>query len=37
MGESESVATDSAKASEMVTWFGTGDGLNTVAACGVGW
>jgi hypothetical protein len=37
MGESESVVEDSVEASEMVTWFGRGDGLNAVAASGVGW
>jgi hypothetical protein len=36
MGESESVVEDSAEASEMVTWSGTGDGLNAVAASRVG-
>jgi hypothetical protein len=37
MGESESVVEDSAEANEMVMWSGTGDGLNAVAAFGVGW
>ena len=36
-GESESVVEDSAEASEMVTWFGTGGGLNVAVASGVGW
>jgi hypothetical protein len=37
MGESESVNEGSVEASKMVTWFGTGDGLNIVVASRVGW
>ena len=36
MGESELVVENSVEASEMVMWSGAGDGLNTVAASGVG-
>jgi hypothetical protein len=37
MGESESVVEGAVEASEMVMWFGAGDGLNAVVALGVGW
>jgi hypothetical protein len=37
MGESESVVVDFVEASEMVMWSGGGNGLNAVAASGVGW